>query len=153
MQWPLWLGLRFLQPTTKILECAEGGTLWIPGGVGSVQLAWYGEAKRPWQCDAGTEVTSSLQEAISSNNTVLVTKASFGDPCPRLRKKLLVLVDANSAGVDLFCPGLVVSIYRRNGSLHAAEVACDMPSLRRILVDKRMIEDHRSMSYHRALQT
>jgi len=145
--------------SSKMLECAEGDTLWIPGGRDSVHLAWFGDARRPWQQNqlhggVGAEVTEALKEAIlqSSNNTIFVSSKVFGDPCPKARKKLFVLV-SNRAGIDLFCPGLVVNIYRRNGSLLAAEVPCDTPSLRRIVVDKRVIEDHRSMSYHRALQT
>merc|ERR1712173_162338 len=69
---------------------------------------------------------------------------------PWISKKLLVL--AKVAHVqEQYCPGTVVSIYRRNGALEAASVPHDFASLRRIICDKRMIKDHSKLEYHRAL--
>merc|ERR1712178_616896 len=76
----------------------------------------------------------------------------MGDPCPGVSKKLVILIEA-TRGVELFIPGNVVNIYRCNGSLMAAEFPCDIPSLRRIVLDNRMVTDHMSLSYHRALLT
>eukprot|EP00928_Gymnodinium_smaydae_P030943 TRINITY_DN22867_c0_g1_i1.p1 TRINITY_DN22867_c0_g1~~TRINITY_DN22867_c0_g1_i1.p1 ORF type:complete len:928 (-),score=125.82 TRINITY_DN22867_c0_g1_i1:144-2927(-) len=43
---------------------------------------------------------------------------------------------------ELYVPGEVIWIYRDHGYLDAAVVPCDLPALRRIVVDKRMITDH-----------
>lgn len=53
---------------------------------------------------------------------------------------------------ELFVPGKVVWIHRVHGHLDAAIVPCDLPSLRRIVFDKRMIEDHTMKQIRSALQ-
>jgi len=137
---------------TEILSCGEGSELWIPGGADSVFLAWYGDASRPWQVKVGVgvDVTTSVQESICDKNTVRASKTHFGDPCPWISKKLIVLAKAARAE-EQFCPGIVVSIYRQSGALEAANVPNDFASLRRIICDKRMIKDHTKLAYHRAL--
>ncbi|CAE8588837.1 unnamed protein product [Polarella glacialis] len=87
---------------------------------------------------------------MCGKNTVTASKTAFGDPCPRASKTLLVLVKA-ATGVQLFCPGIVVWIHRRNGTLQAADVPCDLDSIRRIICDKRLVADHSKFAYHRAL--
>jgi len=52
---------------------------------------------------------------------------------------------------EFFVPGRVVWIYRVEAHLEAAIVPPTCPSLRRIIVDERMIEDHRGSAYHHAL--
>lgn len=137
-----------------MLEAAEGGTLWIPGGPKALKLAWYGDPKRPWQVKEGVGkmCTDEVLAQLGTNNTIVVSNKILGDPCERMKKKLLVLVEAVDHD-DLFCPGLVVWIYRYRGSLQAASVPCDLPALRRIRCDKRMVLDHGKLAYHRALLT
>jgi hypothetical protein len=50
-----------------------------------------------------------------------------------------------------FIPGRVVWIHRIEAHLEAAVVPPTCPSLRRIIVDERMITDHLGLSYHSAL--
>jgi len=137
---------------TQILSCPEGNVLWVPGGAGSVHLAWYGDARKPWQVKdgIGIDVTEAVKEALTDKNTVSATKAIFGDPCPWVTKNLLVLAEI-CHGEELFCPGIVTWIYRKGGTLDAAVVPRDLPSLRRIICDKRMVKDHGKFAYHRAL--
>jgi len=52
---------------------------------------------------------------------------------------------------ELFVPGKVMWIHRVDGHLDAAMVPCDLPSLRRIIMDKRMIEDHAMEQIRNAL--
>jgi len=141
---------------TSLLECREGDVLWVPNGADSVLLAWYGNASMAWQTKEGVgiEVTERVQALLRScpKSTVLVTSKTLGNPCPKVRKKLFVLARAGK-GTELFCPGVVVWIYRRRGSLQAAQVPLDTPSLRRIFCDKRMLADHGKLAYHQALLT
>ena len=44
------------------------------------------------------------------------------------------------ASVELFAPGHVVWVHRARGHLEASVVPCDLPALRRIVLDKRMSE-------------
>jgi len=141
---------------TGILEASEGRLLWVPGGPESVLLAWFGDPKKPWQSKEGVGkmVTEEARSHIANNNMLSVTaSAPFGDPCPGTRKKLFLLVDLSASSEELFCPGVVVWLYRLNGSLNGAVVPCNLPSLRRIRCDKRVIEDHGKLCYHRALMT
>merc|ERR1711924_579443 len=52
---------------------------------------------------------------------------------------------------ELFIPGRVVWIHRVEAHLEAAVVPTWSPSLRRIIVDERMVDDHRGLQYHKAL--
>ncbi|CAJ1381891.1 unnamed protein product, partial [Effrenium voratum] len=52
---------------------------------------------------------------------------------------------------ELYIPGSVVWIHRVRGRLDAALVPCTAAPLRRLLLDKRMIEDHSARSIHQAL--
>lgn len=142
-------------PQTSLLQASEGSLLWVPGGSDSVKLAWYGDAKRPWQVKEGIGrmVTDEVKANILSNNMLGIFMSTFGDPCPRIRKKLFLLVDSAVGSEELFCPGVVVWIHRLHGSLRAATVPCDLKSLRRIRCDRRFVEDHSKLAYHRALLT
>merc|ERR1712032_151515 len=75
-------------PNTSLLECREGGVLWVPNGADSVILAWYGNASRPWQTKdgVGNEVTERVQALLlgCSRSTVAVTNKTLGDPCPKV---------------------------------------------------------------------
>lgn len=53
--------------------------------------------------------------------------------------------------VDLYIPGSVVWIYRVRGHLEASLVPCTLPPLRRLLLDKRMFDDHSAKAIHQAL--
>eukprot|EP00930_Biecheleria_cincta_P059273 TRINITY_DN45020_c0_g1_i1.p1 TRINITY_DN45020_c0_g1~~TRINITY_DN45020_c0_g1_i1.p1 ORF type:complete len:801 (+),score=111.17 TRINITY_DN45020_c0_g1_i1:110-2404(+) len=139
---------------TQILTCGEDSTLWIPGGPESIILSWYGDAKRPWQSNnkAGAEVTEKVIKSLTGKGTITVNKQTLGDPCPWKTKVLMVLVKMDK-GKELFCPGIVVCIYRRSGRLEAATVPCDLPSLRRVICDKRMVADHGRFAYQEALRS
>merc|ERR1712232_459318 len=52
---------------------------------------------------------------------------------------------------ELFVPGSIVWIHRIDGHLEAAVVPCDLPSLRRIIIDKRMLTDHTEVAMHQAI--
>ncbi|CAK0852675.1 unnamed protein product [Prorocentrum cordatum] len=134
---------------TRMLEAKEGAKLWIAGGPGSVLAAWYGDAARPWQCTEGVgkQCTEEVKAMLCTRNTLVAGGESLGDPCPRCRKRLLVLVKADEY-VQLFCPGQIVWIYGDCGAMRAADVPCDAPVMRRVICDKRMMKDR---SYHGAL--
>lgn len=142
-------------PRTRMVEAAEGTTLWVPGGPESVKLAWFGNAYQAWNAKegAGRIVTDEVKAQIGSNNMLHVSIEIFGDPCPRTYKKLFLLVDKTATTEELFCPGAIVWMYRLHGSLRAATVPCDMPALRRIRCDQRCLEDHGKLMYHKALLT
>lgn len=53
---------------------------------------------------------------------------------------------------NLFVPGSIVWIHRVSGHLEARVVPCDLPQLRRIVLDARMLTDHYGSSYHEALR-
>jgi len=135
-----------------MLECTEGNSLWVPGGAESVRLAWYGDARRLWCADEaiGRECTLEVKALLCHKNTILASNAGLTDPCPRVRKKLCIVVTLAQAE-ELFCPGKVVWMYRNDGTLQAAEVPCDLASLRRVYCDKRMVVDHGKLSYQSAL--
>jgi len=50
--------------------------------------------------------------------------------------------DDGDGDAGLFIPGSVIWIHRVHGHLEAAFVPCDLPALRRIILDKRMVTDH-----------
>merc|ERR1719311_383052 len=52
---------------------------------------------------------------------------------------------------DFFIPGRVVWIHRVEAHLEAAVVPPWCPSLRKIIIDERMVHDHRGLQYHNAL--
>eukprot|EP00913_Durusdinium_trenchii_P031816 g29795.t1 len=54
--------------------------------------------------------------------------------------------------VDLYIPGNVVWLHRARGHLEAALVPCTAAPLRRLLLDKRMFEDHSARAIHQALR-
>lgn len=136
---------------TQIIECAEGSVFRVFGGPDAIDLAWYGDAKHPWQENHGKICTDKVRKHVHGNFSMPVINSLLGDPCPGKFKKLIVLTKPVGHEFDLFSPGRVVWIYRHHGSLKAAEVPCDIPSLRRIVFDTRMVVDHKAASYHEAL--
>merc|ERR1719263_261645 len=100
-----------------MLECDEGCLLRVFGGSDSVVLAWYGDAKRAWQPDAGRECTQEVKSLLRPTNTMTACNSVLGDPCVKIPKKLFVIVDAAAQEWDLYCAGVVVWIYRFHGSM------------------------------------
>jgi hypothetical protein len=62
-----------------------------------------------------------------------------------------IITPAAEIEEDFFIPGLVVWIHRVEAHLEAAVVPAWCPSLRRIIIDERMVHDHRGLQYHNAL--
>lgn len=54
--------------------------------------------------------------------------------------------------LELFVPGSVLWLHRVDGHLEASLVPCDIPLLRRITLDNRMLDDHGSKAYHASLR-
>eukprot|EP00931_Biecheleriopsis_adriatica_P029222 TRINITY_DN17380_c0_g1_i1.p1 TRINITY_DN17380_c0_g1~~TRINITY_DN17380_c0_g1_i1.p1 ORF type:complete len:1179 (+),score=191.69 TRINITY_DN17380_c0_g1_i1:6-3542(+) len=138
----------------RTVRCKDGTDLIIPAGSASVVRAWYGDSRKAWQVREGVGdfCTEQVQQLTKSKGVLKVSSETIGfDPAPGRSKCLLVDVWHLVAETELFCAGRITAIYRTNGGLQAAIVPCDLPSMRRIIFDKRLFTDHKATDYHRAL--
>lgn len=106
-----------------------------------------------------TAMTLQLQRWMASGDELPSTMAWPAPPPEFLAEQKAAAEKAALAGGNapaeareaLFVPGNVVWIHRVHGHLEAAVVPRDLPLLRRIIIDKRMLLDHSQPEMRKAL--
>jgi len=123
-------------------------------------------AKEVSECAAnsGTDLDEDMQHYVERLSSIWAPRVRDGTPgiapetmeasssaMPRAVSEEELWRSHSEEGVDLYVPGNVVWIYRVRGHLEASVVPCTLPPLRRLLLDKRMFEDHSAKAIHQAL--
>lgn len=93
---------------------------------------------------------------VDSDDDKSISSESSGDQDPVaintfIRQAIEAGEESEEKELEFFIPGRVVWIHRVEAHLEAAVVPPWCPSLRRIIVDERMVDDHRGLQYHTAL--
>lgn len=86
----------------SVLSLMEGANpIRVSGGAGSVRRAWYGDPKCAFKegRKKGSMVTAKVKELLQIfENNIAASNAHFGDPCPGVRKVLLIEVGGEKIG-------------------------------------------------------
>ncbi|CAE8643025.1 unnamed protein product [Polarella glacialis] len=97
--------------------------------------------------DGNPQVAAATTSALQPQDGTASSPARVageGDNCS-------IETPGDAEDADLYVPGNCVWIYRVRGHLEASVVPCDLPPLRRLILDKRMFQDHTATAIHQAL--
>jgi len=123
---------------------------WDGGSIRGTRLAWNDGRQSTLHMITPRKFTTILKDevfiAVLEDDGKL--HWSDGDVWQKVPEKKFAIEE-----VELYVPGSAVWIHRVNGHLEAAAMPCNAWPLRRIILDNRMMEDHKAVSYHQALDS
>ncbi|CAK8993723.1 unnamed protein product [Durusdinium trenchii] len=118
---------------------------------------------RSCAAQSGADLDEDLNHYVERLSSVWAPRVRDGTPAPELPtvktptphaadEEPHIWASHEEDEVDLYIPGNVVWLHRVRGHLEAALVPCTAAPLRRLLLDKRMFEDHSARAIHQALR-